>query len=90
MISFLLTLGYKRESAYQQAADFGYQTYRKDVFCFVQFNGVNLKEQQLPRVYLATPFEVAQRLKESRNGLGETTLKEDYIWKAGQARGFHD
>lgn len=55
-------------------ADHGERT----VLCFVQFRGVDL--MGMPRVYLATPREVAQRLHASRNGKGGTILWEDHTW----------
>jgi hypothetical protein len=48
------------------------------IFCFVQFKGVSL--QELPRLYLATPTEVANRLRESAIGRGETILYENHVW----------
>ncbi len=50
----------------------------RTVYCFVQFGGVPL--DTLPRVYLATPEEVAQRLHETANGRGDTVLYEDHTW----------
>ncbi len=39
---------------------------------------VSIKE--LPKVYLASPEEIAQRLKESAGGRGETILYENHTW----------
>jgi len=50
----------------------------KTIFCFVQFEGVELNK--LPRVYLASPKEVAQRLRETAKGRGDSILYEDYTW----------
>ncbi len=50
----------------------------KTVFCFVQFKDVAL--QELPRMYLATPAEVAARLKAAVGGRGETILHEHHVW----------
>lgn len=50
----------------------------RTVLCFVQFKGTLLSE--LPRVYLATPQEVAQRLRESASGRGDTILYETHHW----------
>ncbi|MEJ7812495.1 MAG: hypothetical protein WKG32_18940 [Gemmatimonadaceae bacterium] len=58
------------------------------VFCFVQFQGVALGE--CPRVYLATTGEVAGAMKASRNGHGNTTLREHYVFKKGVAAGYVD
>jgi Holliday junction resolvase-like predicted endonuclease len=51
---------------------------RRTVLCFVQFRGVALSE--LPRVYVATPREVAQRLRESARERGDTILYEHHRW----------
>ena len=50
----------------------------RTVFCFVQFKGVGLSE--MPRVYLATPDEVAKRLRDSAKGRGDTILYEYHRW----------
>jgi hypothetical protein len=51
---------------------------KKTVFCFVQFLDVPIN--QLPRVYLAMPIEVAKRLKETAKGRGDTVLYEHKEW----------
>jgi len=74
-----LTQSYLRNANYHQAADAWLLRYgSKTIFCFVQFHNVSLLE--MPRVYLATPQEVAQRLKESAMGRGETILYEEHRW----------
>ena len=50
----------------------------KTVLCFVQFREVGYDE--LPRLYLARPSEVAARLKDSAAGRGETILYEHHQW----------
>lgn len=50
----------------------------RTVFCFVQFQGVALHE--LPRIYLATPGEVAQRMRETAKGRGDSILYEKWQW----------
>lgn len=50
------------------------------VLCFVQFKGVDIAA--MPRAYLATPQEVAQRLCETANGRGDTILYEQKKWTA--------
>lgn len=50
----------------------------RTVYCFVQFMGVTIKE--MPRLYLATPHEVAFRLHETAAGRGDTILYEHHIW----------
>ena len=62
---------------------------KKTIFSLVQFENVNF-EKSFPRVYLATPFEMAQYMKTMRNGHGNTSLKEYYEWKNGVAKGTID
>jgi len=50
----------------------------RTVLCFVQFQGVAL--DQLPRCYLATPAEVAERLRTTAKGRGDTILYESKKW----------
>jgi hypothetical protein len=52
----------------------------KTVVCFVQFKNTSLDE--LPRIYLARPSEVAECLRMSANGRGETVLRERHVWGA--------
>jgi hypothetical protein len=50
------------------------------VLCFVQFKDVPL--DGLPRVYLATPTEVAERMRQTAKGRGDTMLHERKVWAA--------
>jgi hypothetical protein len=50
----------------------------RTVYCLVQFEDVALN--QLPRIYLATPAEIAQRMRESEDRLGDPVLYEQYEW----------
>jgi len=50
----------------------------RTVYCLVQFEDVALN--QLPRIYLATPVEIAQRMRESAERLGDPVLYEQYEW----------
>lgn len=50
----------------------------RTVFCFVQF--IDVPIDAMPRVYLATPAEVALQLKASAGGRGETMLMEKRVW----------
>jgi hypothetical protein len=50
----------------------------RTVLCFVQFAGVAI--DQLPRLYLASPKEVAQRLRETAKGRGDSILHEKQEW----------
>ena len=56
----------------------------KTLFCLVQFKDVSV--DGLPRMYLARPQEIADRLKESAAGRGDTILYEHHTWNA-RARG---
>jgi hypothetical protein len=49
----------------------------RTAFCLVQFKGV--ADDALPRVYLAWPSEIADRLKGASGGRGDTTLWEHYL-----------
>jgi len=55
----------------------------RTVYCLVQFEGVSLNE--LPRIYLATPAEIACRMKESAERTGEAVLHEQYDWTSPQS-----
>lgn len=48
------------------------------VFCFVQF--ANASENDLPRMYLARPEEVAERLRATSGGRGDSILYERHTW----------
>ena len=48
------------------------------VFCLVQFKDVALGG--CPRVYLATPDEIAEQLRNSCRGRGATIFYEDHTW----------
>lgn len=50
----------------------------RSLCCLVQFKGVSIDE--LPRVYVASPREVAQKLRETTDRLGISTLYERYEW----------
>lgn len=51
---------------------------QKTVFCLVQFRGVSV--ESLPRMYLATPLEIADWLKAAAAGRGDTILYERHVW----------
>lgn len=50
---------------------------KETIVCLVQFKGVDIIMGELPRIYIATPEEIGQKLKASRNGHGETILEKD-------------
>jgi hypothetical protein len=51
---------------------------KRTIFCFVQFEGVSINE--LPRVYLASPSEIAEVLRQTAKGRGDTVLYERKVW----------
>ena len=52
--------------------------HKKTIFCLVQFQ--NTAPNEMPRVYLASPKEIAKMLDSSANGRGETVLREYHEW----------
>ncbi|MDA0312956.1 MAG: hypothetical protein O2992_12675 [Gemmatimonadetes bacterium] len=84
-----LTQSLKKGRSYHEAADEWLKRHKVGtIFCLVQFKGVPL--DRMPRVYVATPSEIAQRLKDTRGGHGETILYEDHTWVRGVAKGLSD
>jgi hypothetical protein len=51
----------------------------RTVFCFVQFGGVS-SLNEMPRMYLVTPKEVAEWLHKAAKGRGDTILEERHTW----------
>lgn len=77
--SWGLTQSFIRNADYHKAVDVWLARHgRRTVFCLVQFKGVG--EDKLPRMYLATPTEIARRLKQSARGRGGTILHEEHTW----------
>jgi hypothetical protein len=74
-----LAQSYLQKADYHTAVDKWRAKLRDDtVLCLVQFHGVS--ENELPRMYLATPDEVAARLKQTVKGRGATILYENHQW----------
>jgi len=72
----------KGSANYHAAADEWLARHKsRTILCFVQFKDVPLTD--MPRVYLATPEEVAERLKASAKGRGDTVLWEKHAWAMG-------
>ena len=70
-----------KNADYHGAADMWLAKHsKKTIFCLVQFKGVPV--DALPRMYLATPLEIAERLKASAAGRGDTILYEEKKWTA--------
>ena len=62
---------------------------RRTIFFLLQFEEVGLLE--MPRMYLATPEEIAGRLRETAAGRGDCVLYEDHTWtKRAHAPGHCD
>ena len=74
-----LTQGYKKGNSYHEAtAKWLIAHHKKTIFCLVQFQ--NTAESEMPRMYLASPKEIADMLDESAGGRGETVLREHHVW----------
>lgn len=84
-----LTQSYKKGYSYHEAIERWLDDHgKKTVFCLVQFQ--NVADSEMPRMYLVAPAEIADMLKKSRSGNGETVLREYHEWKAGVAAGTID
>ncbi len=76
-----LTQSYKKGRSYHEAIDVWLSKHgERTIFCLVQFKDVPLNE--MPRVYLATPEEIADHLHKTRGGHGDTILEEYKKWGA--------
>jgi hypothetical protein len=76
-----LTQSHLSDANYHGAVDAWLKKHsKKTVFCLVQFKGVPI--DALPRIYLATPSEIARWLKGAAAGRGDTILYEEHIWTA--------
>ncbi len=79
-----LTQNYKKGCDYHEAtAKWLAAHHKKTVFCLVQFQ--NTAPNELPRIYLASPKEIADMLDASAGGRGETVLREFHVWGARAA-----
>lgn len=74
-----LTQSYIKQADYHGAVDFWLRKHSgKTVICLVQFKDCPL--DTLPRMYLATPGEIAAWLKAAADGRGDTILYEKHAW----------
>jgi hypothetical protein len=74
-----LAQSYLKNANYRAAIDSWLSTQGEGIIlCLVQFKGIKLGEG--PRTYLATPKEIAERLKGECKGRGATILYEDHVW----------
>lgn len=78
--SWGLTQGYKKGCDYHQAIQAWQEANDKKgiIFCLVQFQGTN--DNEMPRMYLATPAEIAEKMNASAGGRGGTILYENHTW----------
>ena len=74
-----LTSGFKSGRTYHEAAQkWLNEHHKKTIFCLVQFE--NTDATQMPRMYLASPEEIAEVLCKEAGGRGETILYENHKW----------
>ncbi len=74
-----LTQSYIANADYHAAADRWLARHgARTVLCLVQFK--NVPDEQMPRMYLASPTEVATWLKLAAKGRGDTILYERHAW----------
>ncbi len=82
--SWGLSQGYKKGRDYHEANQAWLNAHHKcTIFCLVQFS--NTAVDEMPRVYLASPAEIAERMNETANGRGDTILYEDHTWTSRAA-----
>lgn len=74
-----LTQSYKKGRSYHEAIDVWLAAHgKKTIFCLVQFKDVEFGD--MPRMYLATPKEIADALHRAKGGNGDTILEEYKEW----------
>ncbi len=85
-----LTQSFIKNADYHGAADKWLARHsNKTIFCLVQFK--NTTVEMLPRMYLATPKEITEWLKNAAAGRGDTILYEKHVWSPrGYAAGTTD
>jgi hypothetical protein len=77
--SWGLTQSFLKEANYHAAVDVWLAKHStRTIFCLVQFKGTDLTD--MPRIYLATPEQIAVRLKATANNRGDTILYEKHVW----------
>ena len=73
-----------KKTAWQRAIDLWLDCQgSRTVCCLVQFQGVSI--DQLPRIYLASPCEVAQKMRDTADRLGHSNLYERYEWASPES-----
>lgn len=74
-----LTQNFKKGHNYQEATnEWLKRHHNKTIFCLVQF--ANTSNMEMPRMYLASPQEIADALNQSAGGRGDTVLREYHKW----------
>ena len=74
-----LTQGYIKNGDYHKAIDMWLADHgKKTVFCLIQF--INTEENEMQRIYLARPSEIADELNKAKAVAGETVLREHHEW----------
>lgn len=77
--SWGLTQSFKKGRTYHEAVDeWLSRHHKKTIFCMVQFKDV--ADNQMPRMYLASPDEIADVLRNEAKGRGDTILYENHVW----------
>lgn len=77
--SWGLTQSLKKGRTYQEAAqEWLSRHHKRTIFCLVQFK--NTSDFQMPRMYLASPEEIAEVLCKEAGGRGDTILYENHEW----------
>ena len=77
--SWGLTQSLKEGRSYNEAAqEWLSRHHKKTIFCLVQFK--NTDNLQMPRMYLASPEEIAEVLCKEAGGRGDTILYENHEW----------
>lgn len=88
--SWGLTQSFKKGRSYHEAVqEWLGRHHEKTIFCLVQFK--NVDDDQMPRMYLASPEEIAEVLCREAGGRGDTILYEHHEWgPRARARGTVD
>jgi hypothetical protein len=74
-----LTQSYKKGCDYHEAIQKWLKSHhKKTIFCLVQFKGT--EDCEMPRMYLASPAEIADVMNTSAGGRGDTILYEYHKW----------
>lgn len=82
--SWGLTQSLKKGRTYHEAVqEWLHRHHKKTIFCLVQFKGT--ASSDMPRMYLASPEEIAEVMCNEAGGRGDTILYEHHEWGASAA-----